>query len=190
MPRRPARNRAVYAVVGSSGKVSGGPLDHPVMFTSLNQLGSLVLDVDGDRLDAKFLRDDGVVADSFTIVKTPAKTHPRRRASRAPAAGTPQPTSRRRRARCSPGPMSKTSDRPGVEKQFRATRRDSRSSARRTAGGSLQIATVGAGVTRYSSTGLAADKTYFYRVRATNGSGRLGVLEYRHMRRRRTPQHR
>jgi hypothetical protein len=63
---------AVYAVAGSSGKISGGPLDHPAMFISLNNLGSLVLDIDGDRLDAKFLRENGAVpaiADQFTIVK-------------------------------------------------------------------------------------------------------------------------
>jgi len=64
--------RAVYAVAGSSGQVSGGSLNHPVMYVSLNNLGSMVIDVDGDRLDATFLRENGVVADSFTIDKTPA----------------------------------------------------------------------------------------------------------------------
>ncbi len=40
------------------------------------------------------------------------------------------------------------------------------------AGGSYaQIATVGAGVTTYANTGLTKDTTYYYRVRATNGSG-------------------
>ena len=34
-----------------------------------------------------------------------------------------------------------------------------------------QIATVGAGVVSYSNTGLAANTTYFYRVRATNAGG-------------------
>jgi hypothetical protein len=62
--------RAVYAVAGSSGKIGGGALNHPAMFVSLNQLGSMVLDVHGDRLDATFLRETGVVADSFTIIKT------------------------------------------------------------------------------------------------------------------------
>ncbi|RMF84198.1 MAG: metallophosphoesterase [Planctomycetota bacterium] len=60
---------AVYAVVGSSGKISGGPLNHPAMFISLNQLGSLVLDIDGERLDAAFVRSNGVVRDHFTILK-------------------------------------------------------------------------------------------------------------------------
>lgn len=60
---------AVYAVVGSSGQISGGTLSHPAMFISLNNLGSLVLDVDGNRLDAKFLRENGAISDYFTIIK-------------------------------------------------------------------------------------------------------------------------
>jgi len=60
---------AIYAVAGSSGKTSGGSLNHPVMFTSLNELGSMVLDIDGNRLDAKFLDDAGTVRDYFTILK-------------------------------------------------------------------------------------------------------------------------
>ncbi len=60
---------AVYVVAGSSGKTSGGSLNHPAMFVSLNQLGSLVLDINGNRLDAKFLRSDGSIGDYFTIVK-------------------------------------------------------------------------------------------------------------------------
>jgi hypothetical protein len=60
---------AVYAVAGSSGQISGGSLNHPVMFISLNQLGSMILDVDGNRLDALFLTSTGVQADGFTILK-------------------------------------------------------------------------------------------------------------------------
>jgi acid phosphatase type 7 len=65
----PAHDGAVYIVAGSSGQASGGTLDHPAMFISLNNLGSMVLDVDGSRLDARFLRENGTVADYFTIVK-------------------------------------------------------------------------------------------------------------------------
>jgi hypothetical protein len=60
---------AVYAVAGSSGKTSSGSLNHPVMVVSMSVLGSLVLDVDGNRLDATFLRSSGTVGDTFTIMK-------------------------------------------------------------------------------------------------------------------------
>lgn len=63
----------VYAVAGSSGKTSGGPLNHPVMTTSQNVLGSMVLDFDGGRLDAHFLRADGAITDRFTMIKGPAQ---------------------------------------------------------------------------------------------------------------------
>jgi len=65
----PAHEGAVYVVAGSSGQASGGSLNHPAMFISLNNLGSLVVDIDGSRLDAKFLRENGTVADYFTLVK-------------------------------------------------------------------------------------------------------------------------
>jgi len=60
---------AVYAVVGCSSVIRGGPLNHPVMIRSLNMLGSLVLDIDGNQLDATFLDDAGVIQDDFSIVK-------------------------------------------------------------------------------------------------------------------------
>ena len=56
-------NAAAYdttaeGVAGTGGQTpTGGSLDHPVMFLSLNVLGSLVLDVDGARLDAVFIDD-------------------------------------------------------------------------------------------------------------------------------------
>jgi len=63
---------AVYITAGSSGKTSNGPLDHPVMVhASLKQLGSLVLDIDGNRLDARFVRENGAIDDYFTILKNP-----------------------------------------------------------------------------------------------------------------------
>jgi hypothetical protein len=68
----PAHDGAVYVVAGSSGKTEGGTLDHKAMFISLNNLGSVVVDVNGSRLDARFLRENGAVADSFAIVKDSA----------------------------------------------------------------------------------------------------------------------
>jgi PKD repeat protein len=60
---------AVYVVAGSSGQITGGPLNHPAMFLSLNTLGSFVLDVDNRRLDARFLDSTGTLRDYFTMTK-------------------------------------------------------------------------------------------------------------------------
>ncbi len=67
---------AVYAVAGASGKISGGALNHPAMFLSLNALGSVVLDFDGGRLDVKYLDNNTNVLDDFTILKGPDTTLP------------------------------------------------------------------------------------------------------------------
>jgi len=63
------REGCVYAVAGSSGHTEGGSLNHPVMVTSLNTLGSMVVDVDGNRLIARFIDSTGAVRDNFTILK-------------------------------------------------------------------------------------------------------------------------
>jgi acid phosphatase type 7 len=68
-PGMVGRQGAVYAVPGSSDTISGGSLNHPAMFISLNRLGSMVLDVDGARLHAKFIRENGAIDDYFTLVK-------------------------------------------------------------------------------------------------------------------------
>lgn len=68
---------AVYAVAGSSGKVSFGyPLNHPAMFVALEKLGSMVIDVSGNQMDAVFLDETGTVQDAFTIIKTPDSDPP------------------------------------------------------------------------------------------------------------------
>jgi len=59
----------VYVVAGSSGKISGGSLNHPAMVTSLNKLGSMVFDITSDRLSAVFLRETGETNDWFAIHK-------------------------------------------------------------------------------------------------------------------------
>jgi len=60
---------AVYVVAGSSGQVSWGTYDHPAMFISMAEMGSLVLDIATNELNVKFLTYLGTVADSFTIAK-------------------------------------------------------------------------------------------------------------------------
>jgi hypothetical protein len=67
---------AVYAVAGSSGQISGGTLNHPIMIASLNELGSMVIDVHGGELDARFLSHTGAVRDSFRIVKASSVSTP------------------------------------------------------------------------------------------------------------------
>ncbi len=68
----------VYVVTGSAGHLTawqGGsnaitnPTPHPVMYSSLLVLGSLVVDVLSNRMDVKFLRDTGAIDDQFTIIK-------------------------------------------------------------------------------------------------------------------------
>ncbi|SJM89639.1 purple acid phosphatase family protein [Crenothrix polyspora] len=65
----PGNKGTVYAVVGSSGQIGGGTLNHPAMLKSLNKLGSLVLDINGLKLNAKFLNAAGGIDDDFTISK-------------------------------------------------------------------------------------------------------------------------
>ena len=66
---------AVYIVAGSSGQLSGGKHNHPAHFLSLNELGSVVLDIHDQRMDVRFLREDfagneaPLYDDWFTIVK-------------------------------------------------------------------------------------------------------------------------
>ena len=59
----------VYAVSGASGAATGGALNHPAMWISLNVLGSMVLDIDGNRLKAVYLDNAGAQRDGFTMVK-------------------------------------------------------------------------------------------------------------------------
>jgi hypothetical protein len=65
-----ANRGTVYIVCGNSGSYEGFIGHHPAMFTGeLPMIGSMVMDVNSNRLDAFFLRSTGGIADSFTIVK-------------------------------------------------------------------------------------------------------------------------
>lgn len=61
----------VYVVAGSSGWVRGCCYGvHPAMYTSMAEIGSLVLDIDGDTLQGTFVSgDSGGIYDYFTIEK-------------------------------------------------------------------------------------------------------------------------
>ena len=60
---------AVYVVAGSSGWATFRTGHHPIMYYDELVRGSLVLDINGSRMDAKFLRETGAVDDYFTILK-------------------------------------------------------------------------------------------------------------------------
>jgi hypothetical protein len=66
----------VYNVAGTSASTFAGSLNHPVMVTSLQHLGSVVIDVVGERLDARFVDDQGVVVDEWAMRKGPDLTGP------------------------------------------------------------------------------------------------------------------
>ena len=72
------REGAVYVVAGNGGKASSSaPLDHPVMLRGAADYGSMILDIQGHRLDAQFLavrKSDLSIGidDRFTILKGPA----------------------------------------------------------------------------------------------------------------------
>ncbi len=60
---------AVYIVAGSGSQTNGVNLNHPAMYRSLNRLGSMVLDIHANRLEAKFIRETGAIDDHFTLIK-------------------------------------------------------------------------------------------------------------------------
>lgn len=59
----------VHTVAGCSGKNTGGALNHPAMYLSLNVLGSVVLETNGGRIDVSFLDSTGTVQDYYTMLK-------------------------------------------------------------------------------------------------------------------------
>ncbi len=60
---------AVYVVNGSGSEVRPATLDHPAMRVGLLELGSMVIDIYGNRLTARFLNDAADVQDRFRIEK-------------------------------------------------------------------------------------------------------------------------
>ncbi|MCZ6570120.1 MAG: metallophosphoesterase, partial [Deltaproteobacteria bacterium] len=62
----------VYIVAGSPADVrifSPGP--HPAMLVSLENLGTAVIEVDGNTLVGKFINESGTILDTFQIEKGP-----------------------------------------------------------------------------------------------------------------------
>lgn len=67
----------VYTVSGSAGQATFLQGDAPLegMAFTILQLGSMVIDVQGNRLDAVFLRETGEVEDKFTLIKASPFPH-------------------------------------------------------------------------------------------------------------------
>ena len=59
----------VYAVVGSSSKLNDGPLDHPANVVSLREAGALIVEVDENRMDVRFISPAVEEVDFFSIQK-------------------------------------------------------------------------------------------------------------------------
>ena len=67
-----AHQGTVYAVVGSSAKLDQGELDHPVMKTNLFEKGAMLVEIEGDKLSALFINEQGQISDQFSISKNQA----------------------------------------------------------------------------------------------------------------------
>ena len=147
---RSSHHGAVYTVAGSSGQTSGGSLNHPVMYISLNVLGSVVLDFTTNRLDLQFLDSTASVRDTFAIVKEGAPNPPT--GLSAKAAG---------KRKINLTWTQSVSPNVTQNKIYRAT----------TSGGPYNpVATVAAS-TSFNDSGLASRVTYYYFVTAVNSLG-------------------
>lgn len=65
-------NGTVYVVAGSSGKLGGTQSGYPhnaMYFSDATHGGSMVLEIESNRLDAKWICADGITRDNFTIIK-------------------------------------------------------------------------------------------------------------------------
>ena len=69
---------AVYVICGASGKLSNwdddtsaivNPTPHPVFVVNLRVMGSMILEVDGNSLNAQYIDGTGAIRDDFTILK-------------------------------------------------------------------------------------------------------------------------
>jgi hypothetical protein len=144
---------AVYSVVGASGQVSGGTLNHPAMFISLNEMGSMVIDVSGQTMDLKYLNSNGTMRDYFTISK-----------STTPPAIPAAPGGLTATAASSSAINLAWTDNANNETGVDIERSTDNANW-------AAVTMVGSNIQAYGNTGLAASTRYYYRVRAKNSAG-------------------
>jgi acid phosphatase type 7 len=144
---------AVYTVAGSSGQISGGALNHPAMFLSLNVLGSLVIDVNTNQMNVVFVDNAAAVRDTFTIVKSGS-------VSGAPIAPSALVATALSSSQIRVTWQDNSLDEDGFELE-------------RSLDGTAfnLIATLGANITSFTDAGLQRNQRYYYRVRAFNSGG-------------------
>jgi cellulose 1,4-beta-cellobiosidase len=144
-----AHKGAVYSVAGSSGQTSGGTLNHPAMFVSLNVLGSVVLDFSPGRLDFKFVNSSAAVQDYFTLLKT--------------ASSPPNP----------PTGLNATAGNAQVGLTWNASALATSYNVKRseTSGGPYTTIAPNVTTTSYTDTTVVNGTTYYYVVSAVNDDG-------------------
>ncbi|MCB9297018.1 MAG: metallophosphoesterase [Lewinellaceae bacterium] len=59
----------VYIVAGAAGSRGEIDAEHPIMYKSIGEKGSMYLEVTGSQMDIKFIRETGAIDDYLTIVK-------------------------------------------------------------------------------------------------------------------------
>jgi hypothetical protein len=64
-----ANKGTVYIVSGSTCDIEPRAGHHPAMFTDSMSFGSVMIDINTNRLDARFLLCNGQIGDSFTMIK-------------------------------------------------------------------------------------------------------------------------
>ena len=67
--RKPPGGRGtLYVVAGGAARSVAGDFDHPAIAYATAERGSVIVDIDGRRLDLRYLTSDGRVADHATLL--------------------------------------------------------------------------------------------------------------------------